>query len=225
MIKAEFKRPTWSHYYSEKTDKNYFMLAAEIQKMEFMNIKERLKLISNIYRSIYKYDNEDRKRDDKIDSESPLMIDLNDGSHCVNNVRGESVQVMYFSVMKEYLKVMFPIFHMRYQHMRIGTSLAIILFEPRYRLLLRELMKGRKRSEYRGKILSEPRPTFIFVCSQRIGSESDAFLVEVFRCRMLDGGRANVVINPVEKIRLISFHERSDVDNGLCDGYIKRFRN
>jgi len=225
MIKAEFKRPTWSVYYNEENDKNYFMLAAEIQKMEVMKIKERLKLISKIYRSIYKCGNDDSKQNEKTHSERSFMIDYNGDSHRVNNVREMSVQVMYFSVMKEYVKVTFPIFHMRYQHMRIGTSVTITLFEPRYRLLLREIMKGRKRSEYRGKILSVPRPAFIFVCSESmLGSESDAFLVEICRCQMLDGGRANVMITPVEKIKLISFNERNDIGNGLCDGYIKRYR-
>lgn len=104
--------------------------------------------------------------------------------------------------------------------------MTLTFFEPRYCMLINEAMQGRPASELSGSVLQEPRPKFIFANKSGHRSLSNgamAYLVEISRCRMLEGGRAHIMIKPLKKVKMVRVSERPGVRNGLRDARIKRF--
>jgi len=201
LLNAGRTNPTWSAFHRSTVDKDDFMLAAKVQKMESFEKAQMFCLISNIYDSVSE-DEGDENAGDYIDSARSL----------------------YLTVVKEYAYITLPVFRMRWDPLRAVSFITVIIFEPRYLMLVREVMEGRKPSEFRGRQLAEPRPQFIFAHHTRFGAGATAFLVEISQCRMLESGRFHITIKPLKKVTLVSVSERPGVDNGLHDAQIKRFK-
>ncbi len=265
MINAEYKRPPWSALHDSDVDKDDFVLAANVMKIDSMNKEDLFELVSNVYNSTLtaveeekdEYEDEDEDVDNFINSlkastrrhvnfrnQVIVLTDKEDstdkegktrfsstriglGTHTTtafsfgvrNNIN--SARSMYYSLVQIYANPMYPVFHMRSNQVRLRIPQNLLFFEPRYRMLIREVMKGRKM--IRGHPLEAPRPRFIFANNSEVLEPGvSAFIVEVYQCRNLEGGRAHIVVMPVEKIKLVSVREREDVNNGLHDARFMR---
>eukprot|EP00553_Chaetoceros_curvisetus_P014702 CAMPEP_0204644962 /NCGR_PEP_ID=MMETSP0718-20130828/1847_1 /ASSEMBLY_ACC=CAM_ASM_000674 /TAXON_ID=230516 /ORGANISM="Chaetoceros curvisetus" /LENGTH=362 /DNA_ID=CAMNT_0051666675 /DNA_START=87 /DNA_END=1175 /DNA_ORIENTATION=+ len=238
MLNAEFKKPPWSAFHDSDVDKDSFLLAAKVKKMDTLNKEDMFELVSNVYKNVYKsirnqsieimneMDNADEDGKARFSSarsglvKRPCIISPAPSS-CIRNI--DSARSMYLSLIKVYANPIYPVFHMRSRTVSLGILQSLLFFEPRYRMLISEVMKGRKKKYHQGHPLSAPRPRFIFAhTGQVLRPGLSAFVVEVCRCRMLDGGRAHILIKPVERVKLISVSEREVISNGLHDARIMR---
>mmetsp|Transcript_6864 Transcript_6864/g.7912 ORF Transcript_6864/g.7912 Transcript_6864/m.7912 type:complete len:386 (-) Transcript_6864:319-1476(-) len=261
MLNAEFKKPPWSAFHDSDVDKDSFLLAAKVKKMDTLNKEDMFELVSNVYKSMMTLEEKEEDENYYINSlkvsalihthsinRMIVIMDKKDGdnedgkarfssarsglvkrpciispapSSCIRNI--DSARSMYLSLIKVYANPIYPVFHMRSRTVSLGILQSLLFFEPRYRMLISEVMKGRKKKYHQGHPLSAPRPRFIFAhTGQVLRPGLSAFVVEVCRCRMLDGGRAHILIKPVERVKLISVSEREVISNGLHDARIMR---
>lgn len=216
LLKSGEKNPKWSVFYQASVDKDDFMLASKVQHMHTFNKSQIIELVSSVYESLSKDEIEEHGNRTASESRSrsgdPIMID--------------SARTLHLHVVKEFTFITLPVFHMRCNSLYPGVQMNLTFFEPRYRMLVSEVMDGRRASESTGRLLDEPRPRFIFVHKSGPRSLSNgamAYLVEISRCRMQEGGRAHIMIKPLKKVRMVSVSERQGVRNGLSDARIKRF--
>ena len=230
LLKAGKTVPKWSLFYNTNVDKDDFMLAAKVDNMDCFDKREMYSLISNIYDSIS--ESRSSKHNDGSSSSneastSDLTTDSKSSAKSGNsrdNGTIDSAQSLYFSVVKDFCYLTLPIlFHMRCSSLHPGVQMSLTLFEPRYRMLVSEAMAGRKASELRGKLLKEPRPRFIFCHQRAMVHGSTVFIVEITRCRMTEAGRAQIMINPIKKVKMLKVGLRPGVSNHLMDGQIRRF--
>jgi len=229
LLKAGKTAPKWSFFYNTNVDKDDFMLAAKVDNMDCFDKREMFSLVSNIYDSVaesrsFKHidgsssTNEASTSDCRTESKSSI----NTGNSSDNGTI-DSAQSLYFSVVKDFCYLALPIFHMRCSSLHPGVQMSLTLFEPRYQMLVREAMAGRKASELRGKLLKEPRPRFIFCHKRTMVDGSTVFMVEITRCRMMEAGRAQIMINPIKKVKMLKAGLRPGVSNHLMDAQIRRF--
>lgn len=106
-----------------------------------------------------------------------------------------------------------PVFQMRTgEPLRIGQPIGLHLFEPRYRLLIKEAMQGRSKNEKSGAPIGmeKSRPQFLFSygVSLPLVCGDPAVIVELSRCRIYDDGRADVSIVPVMHAKVSRVWER-----------------
>lgn len=186
------------------------MLANKVHNMDYFDKEEIYQLVSNIYDAVScNKDHATSNQDEDVQSLSSTSID--------------SARNMYFMVLRDVAYTTLPVFHMRCPTLQKDMYINITLFEPRYRMLIREAMEGRKSFEFHGRLLNKPRPRFLFAHTRILENGCSAFLVEILRCRMLEGGRARIMINPIKKVKLEGVFPRPSVNNGLHDARIKRF--
>jgi len=143
-----------------------------------------------------------------------------------HNERDSTAKLLFKCLSKEAQPIMFegPVFLMRTgQSLKLGREINLHLFEPRYRLLIREAMRGRTSREKRGIEIDDeggkkPRPRFLFSFGVTLPlvSGDPAAIVELTRCRIFDDGRADVTIVPVRHARLSRIWER-DGGHGLIE--------
>jgi len=224
LLQSEIKNPKWSVFYETNVDKDDFMLAAKVNNMENIDKHEMFSLLSSIYDSVSSCDSSDNDGNEHNLTEESLSI----ASHSNYNSKDatiKSAQSFYFTVVKDFCYITLPVFQMRCHSLYPGVQFNLTLFEPRYQMMIREAMAGRRSSELRGKLLKQPRPRFVFCYTRRIPTTpgTTAYLVEITRCRMLEAGRAQIMINPLKKIKLARVGLRPGVSNGLLDAQIKRF--
>mmetsp|Transcript_6865 Transcript_6865/g.7913 ORF Transcript_6865/g.7913 Transcript_6865/m.7913 type:complete len:364 (-) Transcript_6865:319-1410(-) len=239
MLNAEFKKPPWSAFHDSDVDKDSFLLAAKVKKMDTLNKEDMFELVSNVYKNVYKsirnqsieimneMDNADEDGKARFSSARSGLVKRpsrfsSAPSSCIRNI--DSARSMYLSLIKVYANpIWYPVYRMRSNSLHLGTRKDIIILESGHKLLISEVMKGRKKKYHQGHPLSAPRPRFIFAhTGQALEPGLSAFVVEVCRCRMLDGGRAHILIKPVERVKLISVSEREVISNGLHDARIMR---
>jgi hypothetical protein len=82
----------------------------------------------------------------------------------------------------------------------VGEELYFRLHEPRYRLLIADVMAGRSASERNGYPLVPPRPRFLFACKPDPLQRKVACLVEVRRCHIHRDGITDIVIVPISYV-------------------------
>ena len=223
LLQSEIKNPKWSVFYETNVDKDDFMLAAKVNNMENIDKHEMFSLLSSIYDSVSSCNSDNDGNEHNLTEES-----LSIASHSNYNSKDatiKSAQSFYFTVVKDFCYITLPVFQMRCHSLYPGVQFNLTLFEPRYQMMIREAMAGRRSSELRGKLLKQPRPRFVFCYTRRIPTTpgTTAYLVEITRCRMLEAGRAQIMINPLKKIKLARVGLRPGVSNGLLDAQIKRF--
>jgi len=102
---------------------------------------------------------------------------------------------LYLQV-KEHRPVRLPIFRLVVQTFYTSEEVIhLFFFEPRYRLLIREVMANRNDRERSGSPIAAPRPRFL-LASFGFATHA-AVLVEVCRCRIRWDGTAQVSLVPV----------------------------
>jgi len=95
---------------------------------------------------------------------------------------------------KEHTPIRLPIFRML-QAFHEGEIINVHLFEPRYRLLIQEVMAHRSDRERSGSPILSPMPRFVW---SSFGFATHAgILVEVRRCCLREDGTADVSVSPV----------------------------
>ena len=199
------------------------MLANKVHNMDYFDKEEIYQLVSNIYDAVLcTTDETSQNVSDQDWSDEPIK------NHNYNHNDGgsiDSARTMYFMVLKDVAYMTLPVFHMRCPTVQKGIYMNLTFFEPRYRMLIREAMEGRKPFEFHGRLLNEPRPKFLFAHTRSLENGSSAYLVEIIRCRMMEDGRARIMIHPIKKVKLDTVFARPAVHNGLHDARIKRFGN
>lgn len=117
---------------------------------------------------------------------------------------------VYHSVVQNYIRFTAPVFYMR-QNMRLGEEFGLHFFEPRYRLLIAEVMENWP-SAIRGEPIVADKygnfPSFIYVNYNSVAPSSRAFIVHVRQCYIHPGGRADVLLMPVAHVQLEHIWDR-----------------
>eukprot|EP00586_Coscinodiscus_wailesii_P019512 CAMPEP_0172504622 /NCGR_PEP_ID=MMETSP1066-20121228/180404_1 /TAXON_ID=671091 /ORGANISM="Coscinodiscus wailesii, Strain CCMP2513" /LENGTH=210 /DNA_ID=CAMNT_0013280895 /DNA_START=575 /DNA_END=1207 /DNA_ORIENTATION=- len=112
---------------------------------------------------------------------------------------------------------------------RLNVEFGLHFFEPRYRLLIAEIMRPYPEDTKRGHPLSSSNdngsrdegPVFIYANHAPLAPESPACLVRVKQCFIHPNGRADVFLVPVAYVWLESVWERENT-GGLCYATILR---
>lgn len=98
-----------------------------------------------------------------------------------------------------------PALFMRTRLLDLGETINLHLFEPRYQLMIAELVEGRLSEELDGSSdLKWPYPKFLFVPIQRRESPTAAFVTVVKHCRINQGGSADISIMPIQIKNIVS---------------------
>lgn len=200
--------PPWSVFYQEAVDRDDYLLAASVRKMESLSKKQMFELVSSIYDSISSQDSNEYKQD---------IADRNSELSCARS--------LYITLIKNHSFTTFPIFHMPFNGAEVGMHMTLNIFEPRYRMLVIEAMDGRSIPEQSGRLIKLNRPRFIFANERELRSGSDGFLVEICRCTMLEGARAKIKIHFLRRVELKQLRLRPSVENGLYEARIRRFHD
>lgn len=218
-LNTGFTKPMWSVYYNQEIDKDDYLLAHNVNNMNALTKQQVFELVSKIYDSIQ---SQSSKTEEEEEEEEQSQHSKNYTRKQSNEIT--SVRELYFSVAKDFATISFPIFHMRFDDIQVGMLRSIILFEPRYKRMIQELMQGRKPIEMKsGKTLKEPRPRFLFCHTVEIGANRDAYLVEIQRCRRAEFGRYDVLICVLRKVRMIKVESRDDgLDHSLMYAEVRR---
>jgi len=198
--------PPWSAFYQQAVDRNDFLLAASVRKMESLSKQQMFELVSSIYDSISSQDSKEYKQD---------IADRKQEFSCARH--------LYITLIKNYTLTTFPVFHMSFNAAKVGLYLTLNIFEPRYRMLITEVMDGKSSSELNGRMIKLNRPRFIFANERELRSGTDGFLVEICRCTILEGARAKIKIQFMRRVELKQLRLRPGVENGLFEARIRRF--
>mmetsp|Transcript_2063 Transcript_2063/g.2972 ORF Transcript_2063/g.2972 Transcript_2063/m.2972 type:complete len:389 (-) Transcript_2063:133-1299(-) len=248
--------PTWSSYHNSAIDKNDFILASKVKHMDTLNKDDFNNFIMDVYKSVTGVADVDggvdNRNDIAITRHSSITCNnkysfctihgnlnsTNDDEYNNNEDFGSGrnrAKEFYLTLVINYVHITMPIFQMRHPSLRKGTYMDLTFFEPRYRKLISDIMKGRKTGDYKGRTLKYPRPKFIFANGENInnnddngeeltlGSASDGYIVEVCKCLMLHGGQAQIRIHVLQRVKIFSRKERAELNIGLYDAHIKRF--
>jgi hypothetical protein len=111
---------------------------------------------------------------------------------------GTSYKELYAQVLSEQVRFKGPVFFMPGQ-LQIGEPYGLHFFEPRYRLMIAEVMQHQSLEARRGgKIHGDA--LFIHANRSPLAPTSPAVLVQVQRCEVYPDGRADVVLVPVSHV-------------------------
>jgi len=154
---------------------------------------------------------------------SYVRAGMGEGADSVNQQqRCCEVKLAYRCLITEHMMVKMPVFYMP-SPLQLNQPIGLHFFEPRYRRLIAEVTVGRTSDELSGGQMKEPLPRFVFACNSPLAAGTNAFVVELHRCRLYINGRADVLVNPVRQVRLVKVEEQRGSDSlGLCDVTIKR---
>mmetsp|Transcript_12522 Transcript_12522/g.18377 ORF Transcript_12522/g.18377 Transcript_12522/m.18377 type:complete len:351 (-) Transcript_12522:632-1684(-) len=105
------------------------------------------------------------------------------------------------------------VFYMRGM-VRLGQAFGLHFFEPRYRLLIAEVMRDWPESARRGELIAASTqrrlPTFIYAHMSPLAPATPACLVQVHSCMIHPDGSADVMLTPVAYVSLERVWERSN---------------
>mmetsp|Transcript_12206 Transcript_12206/g.15957 ORF Transcript_12206/g.15957 Transcript_12206/m.15957 type:complete len:301 (+) Transcript_12206:149-1051(+) len=110
-------------------------------------------------------------------------------------------KAMYGDVLSRYLRFVGPVFCMGGQ-VNIGEAYGLHFFEPRYRLLIAEVMKYQPETAKRGGPIVGNDCLFIHANRGPLAPTTPATLVKVIKCDIFRDGRADVELLPVAYVWL-----------------------
>uniref|UniRef100_A0A7S3Q019 Uncharacterized protein n=1 Tax=Chaetoceros debilis TaxID=122233 RepID=A0A7S3Q019_9STRA len=127
---------------------------------------------------------------------------------------------MFTILLNEHIRYSSPLFYMPDDSIQINSAFGLHFFEPRYRRLIREVMapyperfrNGIECSEENG--LPSP-PTFIYANRSPLRRGSLACIVKVLQCDIHENGTADVMMMPIETVRVELVWEQVDVGDHL----------
>ena len=148
---------------------------------------------------------------------------------CVRQERQSNVESCSASVAQQVLRevyidykpVRLPVFIMRYSA-TLHEAMNIRLYEPRYQIMIEEIMAGRASVERIGFPIAKPRPRFLFSCKSSTWKTKTACVVEVRRCHVHRAGATDIVMTPVEWVLMEDVSIRPE-SAGLYEATIVRF--
>lgn len=127
-----------------------------------------------------------------------------------------SYKKIYRSVVSKHIRQVLPVFYMP-GHILLGGSYRLHMFEPRYRLLVAELLKGYPEEARMGASTvsgNREAPVFIHANRQPFGPASPACLVQLIRCNISPrDGTADVMLLPVAYVWMEKLWTRSNSGN------------
>lgn len=146
----------------------------------------------------------------------PAGVKVGEGTDLLSVVRqqiGEEISCkeLYRTILTQHIKITGPVFLMPC-HLRLGEMYGLHLFEPRYRIMIQDLMdscenpeeakRGGQIREKRVDGMSQP-PFLIHACQgSRLSPGERACLVQVVWCRAYENGAADVRLLPVTWVKL-----------------------
>lgn len=111
-------------------------------------------------------------------------------------------QLLFRNVVCDYVRIVAPVFVME-GDAKIDQVIGLHLFEPRYRLLMEEVMSDMPFRYKMGEALPGPNyPTFIYANNTPIGVSTPAVIVQVNQCVMHENGEADVFLMPIAHVWL-----------------------
>jgi hypothetical protein len=123
-------------------------------------------------------------------------------------LQGKSYKELYAQVLSEQVRFKGPVFFMPGQ-LQIGEPYGLHIFEPRYRLMIAEVMQHQRPEARRGgKVHGDA--LFIHANRSPLAPTSPAVLVQVQRCEVYPDGRADVVLVPVSHVWVEKLWVRPD---------------
>jgi len=108
----------------------------------------------------------------------------------------------------------------------LQQSFNLNILEPRYRLMISQLMQSRPLSDKEGSWIASPgRPRFLFSSglSSPLTEGDPVFLVEIQRCKIKHNGRALITILPILQTRIQSMQMRPN-SCALLDATVQTFK-
>jgi len=154
--------------------------------------------------------------------EYPLEDDANILQEVQTHLGGEAVshKDLYKKIFTRHLKFEAPMFLMPFQ-VTLGEMYGLHLFEPRYRIMIRDLINGceNTREARMGQPIRPGRtddgllqpPQLVHFClPQHLRPGSMACLVQVVWCRTYEYGTADVQLMPIGWVRLDRIWRRDD---------------
>jgi hypothetical protein len=149
------------------------------------------------------------KKDPFLWVQGLLKLHMCDSSspHFVRSVHEGLHEPGYFSVFRlvveRYLRFTGPVFMMS-GVVHLGEPIGLHFFEPRYRLLIRQVMDGYNVDDHSGFVLQRngEYPTFVYAHVAPFAPTSPACLVEVRQCTIHPNRSADVMLMPVAYTRI-----------------------
>lgn len=132
-------------------------------------------------------------------------------------------RTMHRRVVDTYIRVTYPVFYMT-GAVRLGRDIGLHFFEPRYRLLIAEVMQDWPVSARQGgtiATLTQGRnrgrlPTFVYAHMAPLAPTTPACLVQVRQCVIHPDGSADVLLTPVSYVWIERVWERPN-SGRLCE--------
>jgi len=109
-------------------------------------------------------------------------------------------QLLFRNIVSGYIRCEGPVFIME-GDAHLNQLLGLHLFEPRYRLLIREVMSKSPQEHMMGNPIPGPNyPTFIYANHSSISPSTPAVLVQVKQCSIYQSGEADVFLMPIAHV-------------------------
>mmetsp|Transcript_27014 Transcript_27014/g.41029 ORF Transcript_27014/g.41029 Transcript_27014/m.41029 type:complete len:321 (+) Transcript_27014:194-1156(+) len=128
-------------------------------------------------------------------------------------IPGSTYRSIFQSIFETHIRFTGPVFYMRGM-VRLGQAFGLHFFEPRYRLLIAEVMRDWPESARRGELIAASTqrrlPTFIYAHMSPLAPATPACLVQVHSCMIHPDGSADVMLTPVAYVSLERVWERSN---------------
>ena len=111
-------------------------------------------------------------------------------------------QLLFRSLVSGYVRLVAPAFIME-GDAQIDNMIALHFFEPRYRILIRQVMANFPPEYSRGETIRGPNyPQFIYANNTPVSVSIPAVIVQVKQCYIHDNGEADVFLMPTAHVWL-----------------------
>jgi hypothetical protein len=112
-----------------------------------------------------------------------------------HKVQGKpSFQKIYQDVVSKHLRFKGPVF-MKSGHVVLGEAYSLLIFEPRYRILIAEVMKDQPAEALAGGPV-QGEPIFLHANRNPLAPKTPAVLVQIVRCQLHADGSADIICMP-----------------------------
>ncbi|GKY99314.1 hypothetical protein MPSEU_000886500 [Mayamaea pseudoterrestris] len=127
---------------------------------------------------------------------------------------GVSAKDLYKRIIDDFIRFRGPVFIMQAQ-IQIGEEYGLHLFEPRYRLLVAEVMRNQPETARQDGELDPLLPPAVFIHAHRVSPREGnaAMIVEIRRCLVYADGSADVLLAPLSYVWLEKLRIRPNSGN------------